>query len=267
MSQSHPSICLDKRPHHQYYMSMNPLPLPLPLKPLNILDLNAPAPDLVQETIQINGKPFAFFRPPGDDTMYGTLSCLQSNKFHLSDAQFSDGDVMVDIGSNIGLVGLVVAALFPKVRVYAFDASDLAVRAARRSAAANGLTNYMAFNLAVGAQAKKDVLFYSNGRDKSCLVGEGLNSSNPVPELKVDMIAIDEIFDSQLLGIERVRYIKLDVEGQEFAIFKRLFESRPDILERIHYAHIEIHPYEQYDPKGLEDGLKTQFGSRVFFDT
>lgn len=246
---------------------MSPLPLPLPLKPLNILDLNAPKPDLVRETIGINGESFHFFRPPDDDTMYGTLSCLQHNRFHLTEVPFVPGDVMVDIGSNIGLVGLMVAKLMPKVRVYAFDASDLAVRASRQTAGINGLTNYMAFQVAVGAEAKKGVQFYSNGKDKSCLVGEGLNSSNPVPELRVDQIAIDEIFDSPLLGIDKVRFFKADVEGAEYAIFGRLFSARSDLLERIDFLHLETHDYREFKPDDLIARVKSQWGSRVFFDT
>lgn len=246
----------------------NPLPLPLPLKPLNILDLNAPPkPDLVPATIQINGQPFHFFHPPDDDTRFGTLSCLQADKFSLSKVSFGPDDVFVDIGSNIGLVGLVVAKLFPGVKVYAFDASDLAIKAARQSAAANGLTNYLAFQVAVGAEAKKGVQFYSNGKDKSCLVGEGLNSSNPVPELRVDQISIDEIFDSPLLGIDKVRYFKADVEGHEHPIFARLFGARTDILDRIDYLHLEVHNYLEYKPDELIAKVKTQWGPRVFFDT
>lgn len=242
-------------------------PLPLPLKPLNLFSPANVSPALLRETIIINDHPFTFFRPAGDDTVYGTLSCLQNGKFHLSDAQFKAGDVMVDIGSNIGLVGLVVAKIHPDVRVFAFDASDLAVKAARQSAAANGLTNYFAFQLAVGAESKKGVQFFSNGKDKSCLVGEGFNSSNPVPELTVDQIAIDEIFDSQLLGIERVKYLKMDIEGGEFKIFERLFTQRRDILDRISFLHLEVHPYEQFNPAQLEADVRAQWGARVFFDT
>lgn len=240
--------------------------LPLPLKSLNILNLNA-APQLLRQTIQINGQPLHFFYPQGDNTMYGTLSCLQNNKFRLGEVEFLPGDVLVDIGCNIGLLGLVVAKLFPDVKVYAFDASDLSIRAARQSAAANGLTNFMAFQVAVGGEAKKDVRFYSNGTDKSCLVGEGLNSSNPVPELTVDMIAIDEIFDSPLLGIRQVKYLKLDAEGIEFKIFDRLFNHRRDLLDRISHLHLEIHPYQEFNPAKLEADVKAQWGNRVFFDT
>lgn len=241
-------------------------PLPLPLKTSNILDLSA-TPALLKETININGKPFVFFRPANDDTVYGTLSCLQNNKFHLAEAQFNDGDVMVDIGSNVGLVGLIVATLFPKVRVFAFDASDIAVKAARQTAAANGLTNYLAFQAAVGAEPKRGVQFFSNGKDKSCLVGEGFNSSNPVPELTVDQIAIDEIFDSVLLGITQVKYLKMDIEGGEFPIFSRLFNTRRDILSRIEYLHLEVHPYADLGPEKLIADVKAQWNDRVFFDT
>lgn len=240
--------------------------LPLPLKSLNILDLNA-AHSLIKYTIQIDGQPLYFFAPPNDDTMHGTLSCLQHNKFRLGEVNFLPGDVMLDIGCNIGLLGLVVAKLFPDVKVYAFDASDIAIRAARQSAAANGLINYLAFQVAVGGTSQKGVKFFSDGKNKSCLVADGLNSSNPVPELTVDMISIDDIFDSPLLGINKVRYKKIDIEGGEYSVFKRLFESRPDIVDRIDFLHLETHDYQEFKPDELIAKVKAQWGDKVFFDT
>jgi FkbM family methyltransferase len=237
-----------------------------PLKPLNILDLNARAAP-VKETIEVNGQPFYFYHPPGDQTMYGTLSCLSSDKFRFKDVgAFNDGDVFLDIGSNIGLVGMVIAKAFPKARVFAFDASDIAIQCARLGAAANGLTNYQAFQVAVGSKRQKDVRFFSDGSNKSCLVAEGLNSSNPVPELTVDMISIDDIFDSPLIGINKVKMAKWDVEGAEHATFAHLFADRPDILDRIEFLHMEVHQYPEYNPDELVAKLKAKWGDKVFFD-
>lgn len=239
------------------------MPPSFPL-PLNLFAKQPPR--IVQKTIQVNGQPFHFFHPAGDDTSMGTLSCLSQNKFHLNEIDWRAGDVFLDIGSNVGLVSLVVAKLVPGVRVLAFDASPLAIDCLRRSAVANDLTNIESYKVAVSGEEKKDLRFYSNGKDSSCLVAEGLNSSNKVPENTINQIRIDEIFDSLVFGVEQVKFFKLDAEGAEHSLFKYLFESRPDILARISCLHLEIHDYQEYDPKGLEAKVRAQWGDKVFFD-
>jgi len=223
--------------------------------------------DLISQQLILNNRPLHFFRPPNDDSSYGTISCLTRNLFHLDTVGFKPGDNFLDLGCNIGLVSLVVAALNPGVEVYAFDASLISVTALRRAAAANGLANIRAFHVAVGGEDKRGVKFFSNGKDLSCLVQEGLNSSNPVPDNVVDMISIDTIFDSPLLGIDKVRLAKFDVEGEEFKIFDRLFNHRPDILDRIDRVHLEIHPYAEFGPEELKAKVLARFGERVCFDT
>ncbi len=88
-----------------------------------------------------------------------------------------------------------------------------------------------------------------------------------VPENKINQIAIDEIFDSLVFGVEQVKLLKMDTEGGEHSTFSRLFNDRKDILDRISYLHLEVHQYPEHDPKGLEDRVKAHFGERVFFDT
>lgn len=237
------------------------------LKTLNLFEPTPPAPTLVRQTIQVNGQPLHYFKPPNDDTTMGTLSCLQNNKFHLTEIPFADGDVIIDIGCNVGLIGLVVGKIVPGVRYFGFDASALAIQAARAGAAANGLTNYQAFNVAIGGKNEFNVKFFSNGKDASCLVEDGLNKDNKVQEIVINKARIDAIFDSILLGIDKVRYMKIDCEGTEFEIFDYLFEYRPDILDRIEFLHAEVHGYQEFLPTQLEDRLRARFGNRVFFDT
>ena len=240
-----------------------------PPLPLNIFDIGLTqksSPKLLQKTMQVNNNPLYFVHVENDDTIYGTLSCLQNDKFHFRDVPFADGDVFIDIGCNVGLVGLVISKLSPKIKVYSFDASSLAIECARKAAGLNGLTNFEAYNLAIGAVNQANVTFFSNGKDASCLVEDGLNKSNNVPENTVNKIKIDEIFDSPFLGIKKVKYLKMDIEGGEFEIFDRLFTQRPDILDRIEYLHIEIHPYQEFKPLELEAKIRAKWGNKVFFD-
>lgn len=222
---------------------------------------------MIRETLSINNSPFYVFHPKNDNTIYGTLSCLQNNKFHLTEIDFGDGDVMIDIGCNIGLVSMVAAHLYPNIKVFSFDASPKAIECVKRGCAANGIINVQSFNVAVGSAQLEDIKFYSNGSDLSCLVQEGLNSSNPVEDCSINMVSIDEIFDSYLLGIDRVKYLKMDIEGGEFSIFEYIYNKRKDILDRIDYLHLEIHGYKEFKPDELKERIVQTFGNRVFFDT
>ncbi len=224
-------------------------------------------PNLLAKSISVNGQPLTFFHPENDDSVYGTMSCLRENKFRLDEVPFAPGDVVVDMGSNIGLVSLVLARINPSLRIYAFDASKLAIECLRRSCAVNGITNIESFHLAVGAEDQRDVVFFSNGKDVSCLVEQGLNSSNPVQDNKVNKMGIETLFDSVVFGIDKVRYMKSDIEGAEHYLFRHLFEKRPDILDRIEYVHLEVHPYEHLDPEGLRAKMQERFGAKLFLET
>ncbi len=221
---------------------------------------------LVQRTIGLNGRPFHFYHPENDDTMLGTLSCLREDKFRLSEVKFEQRDVVVDLGCNIGLLSMLIGVTAPGVDVFAFDASPLAIDCLRGSAALNAIPALRAFNVAVGAEEKRGVQFFSNGKEHSCLVREGLSQSNPTLDSTVNQIAVDEIFDSALLGIGRVKYLKMDIEGAEFEIFERLFGVRPDILDRIEYLHLETHRGHGHDADALEQRVRAKFGEKVFFD-
>lgn len=223
--------------------------------------------NIIRRHAEMGGRKFSFFQPENDNTIFGTLTCLYENRFHLEEIPFEPGDVFVDMGCNVGLVSLAIALRHPNVRIFAFDASPIAIGALRCAVAENAIVNLQAFHVAVGANDEKGVQFFSNGTDLSCLVQEGLNSTNPVAAHRVNKVSIDTIFDSALLGIDRVRYMKLDVEGAEYEIFERLFNERPDILARLDFLHVEIHPYEHLGPQGLRERLVKQFGNRVFFDT
>lgn len=220
--------------------------------------------NILSKSLAVGSKNVHLFHPEGDDTIFGTASSYSHNDFRLSTVNFQPGDVLVDIGSNIGMLSLIVASLNPGVRVFSFDASPTAIRCLRTGVCANQLTNVQSYGVAIGADDAKTVKFYSNGKDNSCLVEEGLNSSNPVLDCEVPKIKIDEIFDSGLLGIDRVKYLKMDIEGGEFAIFDRLFQHRPDILDRIEYLNLEVHNYREFNPQGLKDRVRQRFGDKAF---
>ncbi len=215
--------------------------------------------------IKIKDRDLIVFYPENDDTIFGTLECIKNNKFHFDKINLNN-NVFVDIGCNIGVVSMVAATLYPNSKVYSFDASELAINCLRLSCAVNGILNINPYNLAVGDKNEK-VRFYSNSKEFSCLVEEGLNSSNPTYDSETQKIKIDEIFESPLLGLDKIKLLKMDIEGGEFSIFKHLFSNRPDLLARIENLHLEIHQYLEFEPEKLKADIMKFFGEKVCFDT
>lgn len=221
--------------------------------------------NIIQRKIQVNGKPIIFHSPENDSTIYGTLSCLKNNKFRLDEIPFAQNDIIVDIGCNVGLLSLLIASSLPMVQVFSFDASTTAIDCLNLSIKANNLQNIQAFNYAVGADDETHVKFYSDGINKSCLLEEGLNTTNITLDCVVEKIKIDKIFDILCEG-HNVKYLKMDIEGGEFCIFDRLFKERQDLLKKIAYLHLEVHEFKELGPDELRSKVRQYFGDKVFFD-
>lgn len=218
-------------------------------------------PVKINNSIDLN-----FYGPEGDDTIHGTLIASREGAFHLEKIPFERGDVAVDLGCNVGVVSCFIGKIWPDVMVYGFDASPIACWLARMNAMRNGLFNVTIFNKAIGKQNEKNRKFYSNSKEVSCLLdGELLkNSSEKRTDCyKCDVIKLEEIFDNKILGLDRVKFLKCDIEGNEFEVFEDLFDNRMDILDRIEYLHLEVHDYKEFNPENLRNKIREKFGNKI----
>jgi FkbM family methyltransferase len=226
--------------------------------------------NLVQNKISFKNSDLFFFYPQNDNTAIGTAHGLAQNEYtkNLHKIDFQENDVILDLGCNIGLVSMVLAKLFPQVRVCAFDPSPLAIECLKLGCIHNSITNIQPFEFGIGIENKKNVKFFSTDQDVSCLIEEKTMdpSDTKTKSSILNLISIDELFDSPLMNIDRVKYMKVDIEAKEFELFDYLFEKRPDILDRIDFLNVEIHPFNQ-SPKSqrLQNILKEKFKDKVFF--
>jgi FkbM family methyltransferase len=218
-----------------------------------------------QFEIKYDNTSIYYFSLDGENTIYGGLSCLQNDKFHIFDIGFKPDDVIIDIGSNIGVLSLTLAKLFPQTKVYSFDIQPISIKLLKMGIIQNGLINVTAFDSGVSNETK-DVICCSNETDITCSVESTLAPDSHINKYNARVISIADIFDSPVLNIKKVKYLKMDIEGAEYTIFDFLFEKRPDILDRIEFLHLEIHgSKEKCDP--LKEKVKKIFGNKVFFDT
>lgn len=149
------------------------------------------------------------------------------------------GDTFVDVGANIGYFSLLGAKLVgPRGRVHAFEANPATACLLQTNLDRNGAANVVVHALAVGEEAGQATIHEPEdgnmGSDfaSPCAGGSG--------GLQVRMDLIDAVVKA-----ERVRLIKLDIEGGEAKALRGarglladanapdlLFEYAPSLLER-----------------------------------
>jgi FkbM family methyltransferase len=135
----------------------------------------------------------------------------------LLEAYVQDGDVVVDIGANIGVHALPLAAkLLPSAgRVYAFEAAPDTAAELQRTADSHCLTNVVVCNIALGAERRRAVLRSSaqygpGDRGVRSLYGSG------IAEIEVEVQPFDAWAGET--GLDRLDVVKIDVEGAEYEV-------------------------------------------------
>lgn len=215
---------------------------------------------LVEREAKLGNQSFFYYAPDGDDTVVGTYAAIKEDDFKLEHIkEIEDGDIIVDIGCNVGLFSCLFAKVYSCARVYAFDPNPVACMCARINRCRNSITNLEIFNKAIGAENKKDVEFYTTKDEISASVEKKYTSQRD-NMYKSDVVAFDEIFNNKLLGIDRIKYLKIDIEGGEFDVINYICDKHPELIDKIDYLHLEIHSYP-YAEK-LKEKTKVFFGDK-----
>lgn len=141
------------------------------------------------------------------------LNILASGQFE-ADAiavlkSIAHGDVMLDVGANIGTHTVALAPNFK--RVIAFEPNIALTHVVRANAAAAGLSNVEVVPAGLSDANKSASLFYPPNH-----MSWGALSGGPgTIEIKIDLRRGDDVVASMLASGERVSFIKIDVEGHE----------------------------------------------------
>jgi FkbM family methyltransferase len=142
------------------------------------------------------------------------------------------GDVVIDLGANVGYFTLVAAALTgPTGRVIAVEPLPENLAALRRNVTLNELTHVEVIDAAVSAREGTAALTVGGTNQSSSIVLEDRGSS----AISVDTVTIDGLVERY--GV-RPALIKMDIEGAEEDAVEggrsTLAEMRPTILCELH---------------------------------
>lgn len=123
--------------------------------------------------------------------------------------------VAMDIGANIGLSALVLAALLPKGRVVAAEPAPRTVRALRETLALNGLQGRVAVEAVAVAAAAGEAAFAADATHSagSKIVNDGTMDRAALSTVTVPVTTLDALAAAHRLS--RLDLVKVDVEGFE----------------------------------------------------
>ncbi|MFI1360478.1 FkbM family methyltransferase [Streptomyces sp. NPDC020898] len=182
--------------------------------------------------------------------------------------RFPEQPVVFDVGANIGMFALFMATKFPAARVFSFEPVPRTFEALNRNA--DRLENVSVFNMALGDVAQtRELTFYPqysmmSGFDADPEVDRALvksyigNIAETLDEERRELVLeeADELIQGRFdtveqvscridrldavaaeLGIDRIDFLKIDVEGFEVKVLQGIGEA---LWPRIAQAAVEV---------------------------
>ena len=166
-----------------------------------------PLSTLQKKSIVLDGHEFVLHGRP-EDPFFNTLGDNHDPEFlALCRKLVSEDAVCVDIGANIGIKTLHLARHARSGRVIAAEAGKKNAECLSVNVEANNLKNVDVVNAAIGDRTT-EVKFAEN-----FAWGHVSDEGTPVPVMTIDDVA-------KKFALDRIDFIKIDVEGYEFHILK-----------------------------------------------
>lgn len=163
---------------------------------------------LKPEFVEIQG--FKLFLDSNDSQRFSTKEAYEPFETELLKKLIHKGEVVLDIGANIGYYTLLFAGLVGQEgKVYAFEPYPANFSLLKRNIRANGFPGVTAVPRAVSRQTGEGRLYLSrvnHGDHRLYDSGDGRKS------IEVETVALDDFFkDSE----EKIDWIKMDIQGAE----------------------------------------------------
>ena len=169
--------------------------------------------------------------------------------YNFDSIDFKDGDVVIDIGGNIGTVSIYLAKKYPFLKIYAFEPVKQNYENFLKNIELNNINKDIikVFNLAI-TKDRRDVILTSpfNNSGASNIYNNFRGSGNIISnnDISIKSITFDDIFSNN--NISKCKLLKIDCEGAEYEI---LYSANVENLKNCEYMRAEFHgkKYKQKD--------------------
>jgi FkbM family methyltransferase len=172
------------------------------------------------------------------------LEIFIKKDYEEGEVKVQEGDIVFDIGANIGLFSLY--SIYQKAKeVHSFEPGIDQFNSIKQNLC-NEFDNIQANNLAV-TKNKGTVRFYVN--EDASVTNSTFSSELSNKYIEVESIDIETYFNS--LNIQKIDYLKIDCEGGEYEIIE--FADEKFLEEKVDKICLEFHIFKDDDNSRLED--------------
>jgi FkbM family methyltransferase len=165
--------------------------------------------------------------------------------------KFAPGATIVDIGANVGVFSVLVAAANPQARIIAIEPGRTNCAFLSRNILTNGLSNVAIVPSACGGKKGEGTLY---GREEGVhysLFNRNWRGSQFSRLYEIGIVTLQDVFDQ--FEVSTCDLLKIDCEGAEYDI---LFGSSPDTLRIIKRISMEYHVgFNEHSIEALEQFL------------
>lgn len=192
---------------------------------------------------EFKGVEYQFYRTPNAEALVEEIFSDNYRVF-ASGLTFADGDTVLDIGACEGMFSIMLAKLYPKIRVVALEPIQRTYFAMMRNIGLNGVTNIEAHNVGIGKERGRIPM--NMCQDDHSGGGSAVMTYNPAlhTKVEVDVIGLNDVFAE--FKIDRIKLLKIDIEGMEY---EALYPAS-DALKRVDNIAGEFHSNLKLDVKG-----------------
>lgn len=189
----------------------------------------------------LRGERFQFLDIPCSKTVeIVTAEINNSTEYDFNDIDFQPGDIVIDIGANVGMVSIYLAKKYPFLKIYAFEPEYLNftnfVKNIKQNEIPEGtITPIRKALSADNTPVTLDFCPYNTGgsqvftkKREGCIIKK--------ENIDVETITIDQIFEN--FNIEKVKLLKIDCEGAEHEALKKCQKKH---LKKIEHLRGEFH--------------------------
>lgn len=144
--------------------------------------------------------------------------------------EIKNNDIIIDIGAHIGLFALFSTQFCKSGKIYCFEPVNENFEMLKANLELNNITNVIATNAAVSADSNTVTIYLNDDEAGHSMYGTGTKS------IQVKSVSLQNILESY--NIEKCDFLKVDCEGEEYAIMNSLPASH---YEKIRKICIEYH--------------------------
>ena len=194
---------------------------------------------------------------------YVTNEINEGDYKYLNDIEFKEGDIVIDIGANLGMVSIFLAKKYPFLKIYSFEPIENNYKNLLRNIEINKIPDGIitAHNLAV-TKDERDLELISDILNQGASRISGYENYTSLFKKEIGhSISLNNIIEKY--NINNIKLLKIDCEGAEYEI---LYNTKKEILNNTEYLFGEFHPIPNEDSSKLIEYIQNYINKICILD-